>query len=118
MPFIRVTANTALSETIEHELRSQMAECVKNILGKDPVRMMTAFEEKVHLCRGGNENSFVPAAFVECKFFGGDDYEAFEKFDSAMKKIFGQLLNITPDNLYIKYEVIDGWNEPPRIFKI
>ena len=78
MPFIRVTTNVVLDEEKELELRGRMADIVDRILGKDPVRMMTAFEGGVHLCRGDSENAHISAAFVECKFFGGRDYESFE----------------------------------------
>lgn len=118
MPFIRVTTNVVLDEEKELKLRGRMADIVGCILGKDPVRMMTAFEGGVHLCRGGSENVHVPAAFVECKFFGGRDYESFESFDGAMKAIYREVLGIEPVNLYIKYEVINGWDEPARIFKV
>lgn len=118
MPFIRVTTNVVLDEDKELALRRRMADIVGDILGKDPVRMMTAFEGGVHLCRGGSENARVPAAFVECKFFGGKDYKSFEAFDGAMKTIYKNVLGIEPVNLYIKYEVINGWNEPARIFKV
>ncbi len=118
MPFIRVTSNVEISSEQESELRQKTADIVGNILGKDPARMMTAFEGGVHLCRGTAENAGVPAAFIECKFFGGPDFEVFKEFDSRMHKIYGDVLNIRPEDLYIKYEVINGWDTPARIFKI
>lgn len=60
----------------------------------------------------------IPVVFVECKFFGGKDYESFEFFDGAMKAICREAMGIEPFNLYIKYEVLDGRDESARIFKI
>lgn len=118
MPFIRTTTNVNLSEVHEKSLREGTAKLVQDILGKDPIRMMTAYEGNVHLCRGMEENKDVPTAFVECKFFGGGGYEIFEHFDKAMHELYQNILSIEPQNLYIKYEVINGWDEPARIFKI
>ncbi len=118
MPFIRTTTNVNLDEVQERSLREGTAELVKEILGKDPVRMMTVYEGGMHLCRGSYENKDVPAAFVECKFFGGGGYEVFEQFDQAMHELYQKILLIEPMNLYIKYEVINGWDKPAQIFKI
>ena len=82
MPFIRTTTNVNLNEVQEKSLRDGTAKLVGEILGKDPIRMMTAYEGHIHLCRGADENKDIPAAFVECKFFyGGGGYEVFEQFD-------------------------------------
>lgn len=118
MPFIRTTTNVDLNEENEKSLREGTAKLVGEILNKDPIRMMTAYEGRIHLCRGTDENRDVPTAFVECKFFGGGGYEVFEHFDKAMHELYHAVLNIEPQNLYIKYEVINGWDKPTRIFKI
>lgn len=118
MPFIRTTTNVNLDEAQEKSLREGTAELIKDILGKDPIRMMTAYEGGVHLSRGTGEIHHVPTAFVECKFFGGGDYEVFEQFDQAMHELYRKTLSIEPVNLYIKYEVINGWDKPAQIFKI
>lgn len=118
MPFIRTTTNVELTQRAEAALKHRIAGIVKDILEKDPARMLTAFEGNIHLYRGLDDTGDIPAAFVECKFFGGKDYAAFERFDAAMKQIYGEVLHIEPVNLYIKYEVINGWNEPARIFKV
>lgn len=118
MPFIRTTTNVNLDEEKEQCLRKGTAQLVKEILDKDPVRMMTAYEGNMHLCRGTEDSRDVPTAFVECKFFGGGGYDVFEKFDKAMHELYQRVLGMEPQNLYIKYEVINGWDEPARIFKI
>ena len=75
MPFIRTTTNVNLAVDQEMRLRTGTAELVRDILNKDPIRMMTAYEGNIHLCRGGDDRRNVPTAFVECKFFGGGGYE-------------------------------------------
>jgi CBS domain containing-hemolysin-like protein len=42
MPFIRTMTNVNLDEAQEKSLREGTAELIKDILGKDPIRMMTA----------------------------------------------------------------------------
>ena len=67
MPFIRTTTNVNLAVDQEMRLRTGTAELVRDILNKDPIRMMTAYEGNIHLCRGGDDRRNVPTAFVECK---------------------------------------------------
>ena len=95
MPFIRTTTNVNLAVDQEKRLRTGTAELVRDILNKDPIRMMTAYE-----------------------FIGGGGYEVFEAFDKAMHELYRNVLSIQPQDLYIKYEVIYGWDEPAKIFKI
>ena len=45
MPFIRTTTNVNLAVDQEKRLRTGTAELVRDILNKDPIRMMTAYEE-------------------------------------------------------------------------
>ena len=44
MPFIRTTTNVNLAVDQEKRLRTGTAELVRDILNKDPIRMMTAYE--------------------------------------------------------------------------
>lgn len=118
MPFIRTTTNVMLNPEKELVLKHRIADIVESVLEKDPARMLTAFEGGVHLYKGLDDTGELPAAFVECKFFGGRDYKSFEQFDAAMKLIYSEELHIEPGNLYIKYEVIHGWGEPAHIFKV
>ena len=52
------------------------------------------------------------------KFAEFEGYEVFEAFDKAMHELYRNVLSIQPQDLYIKYEVIYGWGEPAKIFKI
>lgn len=118
MPYIRTTTSVRLDREKEEKLRSILADAVSECLGKDPFRMMSLFESNPGMSRGRTEDNTGKVAFVECKFFGGDSYEAFEAFDSRIKKEFCETLELAPENIYIKYEVINGWGHPANIFKI
>jgi len=117
MPFIRTTTSAVLDQEKEEKLIAIYGDAVSRFLGKAPVRMMTAVEGGIHM-RRGLEKRDVPTAFVECKFFGGENYENFREFDESLKKSLCGLLGTAPSDLYIKYEVINGWDAQTRIFKI
>ena len=68
MPFIRTTTNVNLDEAQEKSLREGTAELIKDILGKDPRRMMTAYEGGVHLSRGTGENHHDPRPLWNASF--------------------------------------------------
>ena len=51
MPFIRTTTNVNLAVDQEKRLRTGTAELVRDILNKDPIRMMTAYEGNISSTR-------------------------------------------------------------------
>ena len=118
MPFIRTTTNVNLDEAQEKSLREGTAELIKDILGKDPIRMMTAYEGGVHLSRGTGENHHVPTAFVASALPLTETVVRSTWALQAMHDLYRKTLSIEPVNLYIKYEVINGWDKPAQIFKI
>ncbi len=48
-------------------------------------------------------------AFIEVRIFGGPNRGAFEKMTAEVTKIFGDVLGIAPDHMYIKYSATSDW---------
>jgi phenylpyruvate tautomerase PptA (4-oxalocrotonate tautomerase family) len=46
---------------------------------------------------------------VEVKVFGKENPSAFEALTAEICKIFGEVLNIAPDHIYVKYEAVSNW---------
>lgn len=117
MPCIRTTTSVKLDKEKKTQLRNCLGAAVEKYLGKDPVRMMTIFEDGMDMSRGLEERPGDPIAFIECKFFGGENLSDFKNFDKTIKEEFGRILKMAPPDLYIKYEVINGWENAPKLFK-
>ena len=53
-----------------------------------------------------------PLAFISVNCYGSADKDAFNRTTAEITKIYGEVLGIKPDHMYIKYDAsMDwGWN--------
>lgn len=107
MPFIDSKVSVAISEAQEKQLKEGLGRAISLIPGKSEAWLMTGFEDNYHLYFRG-ENS-QPMAFVEVKVFGQENASAFEALTAEITKLFGEVLGIAADHIYIKYEAVSNW---------
>ena len=48
-------------------------------------------------------------AFIEVRMFGREDKQAFSKMTAEITRIFGEVLGIAPDHMYIRYSATMDW---------
>ena len=107
MPFINSKVSVTISEEQEKELKTRLGQAISLIPGKSESWLMTNFEENCHLYFRGDNSE--PIAFVEVNLFGSPDRAAFSNMTKELTKIFGEVLNIPPDHMYIKYMATADW---------
>ena len=107
MPFINSKVSVTISEEQEQELKTRLGQAISLIPGKSESWLMTNFEENCHLYFRGDNSQ--PVAFVEVNLFGAPNREAFSNMTKELTKIFGEVLNIQPDHMYIKYSATPDW---------
>ena len=107
MPFIDSKVSVSISEAQEKELKSRLGQAISLIPGKSESWLMTGFQDNYHLYFKGDNSK--PTAFVEVKVFGGENPAAFEKLTAEITKIFGEVLGIAGDRIYVKYEAVSNW---------
>lgn len=107
MPFINSKVSVALSDEKEKELKARLGQAIALIPGKSESWLMTGFEDNYHLYfRGENQE---PMAFVEVKVYGKENPSAFDALTAEICKIFGEVLGIKADHIYVKYEAVANW---------
>lgn len=107
MPFIDSKVSVSVSEAQEKELKSRLGQAISLIPGKSESWLMTGFEDNYHLYfRGDNSEG---AAFIEVKVYGSENPSAFSDLTGEITKIFGDVLGIAPDHIYVKYEAVSNW---------
>lgn len=107
MPFIDSKVSVKMSVEQERELTTRLGQAIALIPGKSEEWLMTGFEDNYHLYfRGDNSQSM---AFVEVKIFGGENATAFDALTGEICKIFGDVLGIAADHIYVKYEAVNNW---------
>ncbi len=68
---------------------------------------MTGFEDEYRLYFRGDNSQ--PVAFIEVSVYGSAGSSAFSKLTAEMTKIFGDVLGIAADHIYVKYSATSDW---------
>ena len=107
MPFINSKISVTVNPEQEVELKRRLGEAIAIIPGKSENWLMTGFEDGYHLYFRGDNSE--PMAFVEVSVFGGEDSQAFSQLTGEITKIFGDVLGIAADHIYVKYAATSNW---------
>ncbi|MCR5558257.1 MAG: hypothetical protein K6F75_11965 [Butyrivibrio sp.] len=107
MPFIdsRVSVKTTQEQRIE--LKERLGQAIALIPGKSESWLMIdlADEQEMYFRGEGQE----PTAFIAVNIYGDPNPGAFYKLTAEMTKIYGEVLGITPDHIYVKYSTTHDW---------
>ena len=107
MPFLHSRVNIPITPEQEQELKTRLGQAIILLPGKSERWLMTGFEDNVRLYfRGENLD---PIAFIEVKLFGGSDTSSYDQLTAAITEIFGDVLGIAPDHIYVCYEPTNDW---------
>ena len=107
MPFIDSKVSVKVTKEQETELKSRLGQAISLIPGKSESWLMVGIEDEYHLYFRGEDSE--PMAFVEVRIFGGPNRDAFEKMTAEITKIYGEVLGIAADHMYIKYSATTDW---------
>ncbi len=107
MPFIDSKISVKVSKEQEQELKTRLGKAISIIPGKSESWLMTGFQDEYHLYFRGDDSE--PMAFIEVRLFGEPDKNAFRKMTEEITKIYGDVLKIAPDHMYIKYSATTDW---------
>ena len=107
MPFIESKVSVKITEEQEKELKTRLGQAISLIPGKSESWLMTGFEDDYHLYFRGDNSE--PIAYIEVRLFGGPNKAAFQKMTEEITKIYGEVLGIAPDHMYIKYSATSDW---------
>lgn len=110
MPFINSKVNVALSDEEKDILKTKLGQAISLLPGKSESWLMVGFEDNCSLYFKGKNNTKI--AFVEVKIFGKASERDYDRLTAEITKIHKDVLGITPDKIYVKYEEVDhwGWN--------
>ena len=107
MPVIDSKVSVNVSKEQEITIKERLGKAILLIPGKSENWLMVGIQDNYHLYFRGDDSQ--PIAFVEVKIFGGPDKAAFEKMTGEITDIFGDVLGIAPDHMYIRYLASDDW---------
>lgn len=110
MPCIQTTTNITINQDQESLLKEKLGKAISIIPGKSEQWLMLTFTQNCTMFFRGEQKS--PMAFIEVKIFGKADQSAYNQLTGEICSIYQEVLNISPDHIYIKYEECSqwGWN--------
>ena len=107
MPFIMTRVSCPVSPEQEEQMKFWLGKAIELVPGKSEAYLLAGFEDNCHLyLRGGSEE---PVAYVEASVFGNEGHLGYEQLTAEMTTMFGEVLGIAPDHVYIKYDDISSW---------
>ncbi len=107
MPYIEAKISKKITKEEEVQLKSALGQAISIIPGKSEQWLMLGFQDEVHMYFRGDDSE--PVAFVEVRIYGGPNRDAFERMTAEITRIFGEVLGIAADHMYIKYSATPDW---------
>ena len=110
MPFIDSKVNVKTTAEQQKELKARLGQAIAIIPGKSESWLMVNLEDDRKMFFRGDDSE--PLAYVCVNVYGSADERAFEKMTAEVTKIYGEVLGVKPDHMYIKYDasMYWGWN--------
>ncbi len=107
MPFIDSKVSVKVSDAQRKELKERLGKAIEIIPGKSESWLMLDLEDQQNMYFRGEDDQ--PIAFVSVSVYGGPDSDAFSKMTEEITKIYGEILGITSDHIYVKYSTTRDW---------
>lgn len=114
MPFINSKVSVEITNQQQEQLKKQLGEAISAIRGKIESWLMLNFEDNQRMYFRG-ENS-EPVAFIDVKIYGRAGADEYNNLTGRITEIFGKVLNISADHVYIAYQEIEYWGYNSRNF--
>ena len=107
MPFISTKTNVNVPKEKEIQLKERLGQAIAIIPGKSESWLMLAIEGDVPMYFRGDDSA--PTAFIEVKIFGNASPDAYSRMTKELTAIYGDILGVAPDHMYIRYFGSDDW---------
>lgn len=107
MPFINSKISVKITKEQEEALKEKLGKAISILPGKSENWLMVGFEDGYRLYFKGQ--AYEKLAFIEVKIFGSSPRSALEMLTTEICRIFGQVLDIPADHIYVKYEEVENW---------
>ena len=114
MPFFKAKINFSLDEEQEINLKSELGKAVQNNFGYSEEYLLAIFEENQKIYLRGEKTEKI--AYIEVEVFGNKFHAGYKNFSHDVTIIFQEILEIPPQNIYIKFEDIVAFSNAGNYF--
>ncbi len=106
MPFINTKYSAEITAEQETELKTKLGKAIE-ILGKTEAWLMLGFEQNCSLYFKGEKSTKI--AFAEVSLLGDAPRASYEKLTAELCSIYGDVLGVPSDKVYVKYSPTENW---------
>lgn len=109
MPFINTKYTQEITAEQEEQIKSALGQAITEI-GKTESWLMVGFEQNCHLYFRGERSERI--AFCDVSLYGTADPAACDRLTAEICRIYGEVLGVPADKVYVKYSPTNlwGWN--------
>ena len=109
MPFINTKYSATITPEQETALKSALGKAIA-LVGKSEGWLMLGFEQNCSLYFKGEKSEKI--AFVEVSLLGDAGSAAYSRMTAEICRVYGEILGVPADKVYVKYSPTDywGWN--------
>lgn len=107
MPFIHTITTKKISDTDRETLKKELGKIISEIPGKSERWLMLGFCDETKMYFHGDDSA--DTAYIEVNLYGGTSDDAYDRLTARITELFGNVLNIRTDRIYIKYEEAKHW---------
>ena len=107
MPFIDSKVSVKTTPEQRKELKERLGQAITILPGKSESWLMIDLADEQDMYFRGNGQE--PTAFIAVNVYGTPDSAAFNKMTAELTRIYGDVLGIAPDHMYIKYAASQDW---------
>lgn len=113
MPYVNTKTNLSVPAETAEKIKERLGKAIALFPGKSESWLMTSLEGDVRMYFQGEEK---PVVFADVCLFGTPERKACEAFAKEMTGAFADILNVSPDCIYIKFSGIENWSWNGRLF--
>ncbi|MBE6902476.1 MAG: hypothetical protein E7478_08365 [Ruminococcaceae bacterium] len=106
MPFINSKYSASITDEQELALKSALGDAI-SILGKSEDWLMLGFEQNCSLYFKGQKSEKI--AFIDVSLLGDAGADAYRKMTCELCRIYGDILGVPSDKVYVKYSPTANW---------
>lgn len=109
MPYINTKYSASITPEQEMTIKTALGNAIQ-LIGKSEQWLMLGFEQNCSMYFRGEKSEKL--AYVEVCLYGSASSAAYSKLTGEICRIYGEVLGITADHVYVKYSPTDewGWN--------
>ena len=107
MPFIDSKVSVKTTEEQKRKLKEGLGQAIAKIPGKSEAWLMIDLTDGQDMYFKGD--NIQPSAYISVSVYGKPDPEGFDRMTQSVTELYGEVLGIPADRVYVKYDATNDW---------